>query len=362
MSSQLNQVSQESKTFHFEYPKAKPASTALGRVWQIISSIVHLPIDAVEKISGLVKGLIFPFFIKDLMSAAAIDTDYTGRAKHLETQYQGESIELVTKHKTTVRGMFFDAKKSNVDKELLQTSFNENPSENGPTVLLCQGNDSSIFDYKYEDLIKSYLARNINVMIVDYQGVGMSRGAAFSEQGSYDTAEVAMEFLLSKEIPKEKILVEGYSMGSGPATDLTAKYPGTNLLLRCPFVKPSEVGDAILEKNHVSLPVRFVATKICDYLLHYDNCSKIHNVAGSVGIISDPNDANLHEYTKHHADRLVEAITKDGMYAKSLQHRQINEGHFSKYVTETALANALDEYLIRIGFTTPSFNESTSSP
>jgi alpha/beta superfamily hydrolase len=325
-----------------------------------------LPIGLCGIINALIKKGLFYFARSELMGATEESrAGLAKRKKSLINTYSAASVTLIAKDGTTLQGMHFPAA---TNKDLKNagnvTSKNANLSETGPTVLLCAGNDQSAFHESYESTIKAYLARGINVMCFDYRGVGLSSGT-FSERGSYKDVEVAFEYLEKKGVERENILIEGYSMGSGPATHAATQFQGAPLLLRCPFAKTSSVGVKILEENGVPRPVRFIAKHVVNYLLSYDNVAKIEQVTGKLGIFTAAHDQNVREEVLKHGEQLETAyksgkLEKPKVYANT----QVKE-HFSTYTSyvdksdkesrdklDQKLAQALDEYLKSIQFTT----------
>lgn len=276
--------------------------------------------------------------------------EYRQSLEGLKASYHGINLELTTAKNLSIPAVRFDAAKYMPTQEAQSSvkSRNPHPSLQGATVVLCVGNDRSVFERRdsalYENMIKAYLERGINVVCFDYPGVGLSQGS-FSEENSYAAVQAIINYLTGEGVPKNKMLLEGYSMGSGPATQVAAQNEGVNLLLHCPFLKPSAVGDAILQEQNVPKFSRNVAQRLVDYTLHYDNLAKINQVAGNIGIISMSQDANLHESTLHHAQKLHEA-TNSRAWLKEIQ----GSDHFAHY-QESSMGEALDEYLMQIGFT-----------
>lgn len=75
------------------------------------------------------------------------------------------------------------------------------------------------------------------VMAIDYRGYGLSEGAP-SEAGLYADADAAMKWLKNNGLTSDRLVVYGYSMGSAPATELTANprsLQPSKLMLESPF-------------------------------------------------------------------------------------------------------------------------------
>ncbi|MBN1125998.1 MAG: alpha/beta hydrolase [Sedimentisphaerales bacterium] len=107
------------------------------------------------------------------------------------------------------------------------------------TVLVSHGNAEDI-GYGSET-IQAFVQHGYNVLAYDYRGYGTSDGRP-SEQNTYEDVEAAYHYLLSKaNVPAEKIIVLGRSVGSGPATYLAGRKPVGALLLEAPFVSAFRV-------------------------------------------------------------------------------------------------------------------------
>ncbi len=91
-----------------------------------------------------------------------------------------------------------------------------------PTVLFFYGNAMCMKDAlaNFHDFRRA----GANVMIVDYEGFGMSGGKP-SEQGCYATAEAAYQYLLTRtDIDRHNLVPAGWSLGAAVAIDLAAKH------------------------------------------------------------------------------------------------------------------------------------------
>lgn len=60
------------------------------------------------------------------------------------------------------------------------------------------------------------------VMSFDYRGFGLSEGKP-SESSLYADADAAMQWLKQQGLSSDRLIIYGFSMGTAPATELTAK-------------------------------------------------------------------------------------------------------------------------------------------
>lgn len=126
----------------------------------------------------------------------------------------------------------------------------------------------------YEDLgsINDYLPEFVQagyaVFAFDYRGYGLSEGRA-SEANVCADARVAYQYLRDKiGVPADRIIIFGYSLGSGPSVELALHERAAGLILQGAFVStyrvmtryPLVLGDKFVNIDKVSrlkLPVLF---------------------------------------------------------------------------------------------------------
>ncbi len=114
-----------------------------------------------------------------------------------------------------------------------------------PTLLFFTGKGSSIAPER--GLFQSLRRLDANVLMPDYAGFGQSSGTA-SETGCFQTARAAYRFLRGQpDIDQKRIVVAGYSLGSGVAVDLAArgiadKPPVAGLALFAAYTSMADMG------------------------------------------------------------------------------------------------------------------------
>ncbi len=80
-----------------------------------------------------------------------------------------------------------------------------------------------------------------SVFAYDYRGYGTSDGKA-SERKAYQDADAAYRYLTDQlNVPPEKIIVYGRSVGGGSATELATRYPTAGLILESTFTSAFRV-------------------------------------------------------------------------------------------------------------------------
>jgi len=113
------------------------------------------------------------------------------------------------------------------------------PERGKKAILRCHGNA--------EDMVESIatlceLAREgYTVASVDYPGYGLSDGTA-DEEGCYRNVHRLYDWLVAERgFAPEDIIVNGFSIGSGPAVELAATRPCGGLILEAPFLSAPRV-------------------------------------------------------------------------------------------------------------------------
>jgi hypothetical protein len=96
------------------------------------------------------------------------------------------------------------------------------------------------------ELARALHALGFGVLLVEYRGYGISRGAAPSEEGLYNDAEAALDQLGERGIGPEGIVLWGTSLGTGVAAEMARRGRGAALVLVTPYTSiPDVVSDVV---------------------------------------------------------------------------------------------------------------------
>lgn len=86
------------------------------------------------------------------------------------------------------------------------------------------------------------------VLLMDYRGFGNSDAKTPSEQGLFVDAEAMFKFATDDEIcgglgySPNKVVIHGYSLGTGVAAEMAARHPAIGgLVLQCPFTSATDM-------------------------------------------------------------------------------------------------------------------------
>ena len=120
-------------------------------------------------------------------------------------------------------------------------------------VLFCHGNAGNI-SHRIDSL---FLWRDLgmDVLIFDYRGYGRSQGTP-SEAGTHRDARAAWDYLIrQRQVPPERIVLYGRSLGGAMAAPLAADVSPAGLILESTFTSIPDLGSDL----YWFLPVRWLA-------------------------------------------------------------------------------------------------------
>lgn len=129
---------------------------------------------------------------------------------------EAEDVELTTEDDVKLHGWFIPA-----------------PHEKS-VLLFFHGNAGNISNRLYK--IKGWVERGFSVFLLDYRGYGKSEGQIRSEKDVLRDAETAFAWLRGvRNVPLDKIILYGESLGSHPAIWLASQYHIGAVILEAPF-------------------------------------------------------------------------------------------------------------------------------
>jgi fermentation-respiration switch protein FrsA (DUF1100 family) len=101
------------------------------------------------------------------------------------------------------------------------------------TILFSHGNGDDLGDMR--GYLRHLNALGFSVLGYDYRGYGTSEGTP-SERGCYADIDAAYAYLTGPlQVPAERIILYGQSIGGGPSVDLAARRPVGGLILESAF-------------------------------------------------------------------------------------------------------------------------------
>ncbi|MEP6687518.1 MAG: alpha/beta hydrolase [Gemmatimonadales bacterium] len=140
----------------------------------------------------------------------------------------------------------------------------------GRWLLVCHGNAGNLADAGRPAHYAGLRALGLNLLAFDYRGYGESGGVP-TEAGLYQDAEAAYRYLRETlEVPPDRIVLFGHSLGSAVAVDLAARVPAAGLVLEGALISVT----ARAQEVYPYVPVRWVARS------RYASIEKIGRVSG----------------------------------------------------------------------------------
>jgi fermentation-respiration switch protein FrsA (DUF1100 family) len=125
-------------------------------------------------------------------------------------------------------------------------------------IVYCHGNKDHIdFYYPRAQLLANTRGKNhYGVLMVDYRGYGLSEGKP-TENGLYADVDAGLQWLKSKGLTNNRLVMYGFSLGTAPATKLTAEPASmtpSKLLLEAPFASADNI---VQDASGLSLPASY---------------------------------------------------------------------------------------------------------
>ncbi len=121
-----------------------------------------------------------------------------------------------------------------------------------PVLLWCHGNAGTIINRL--DNLRLLYQMGLSVFLFDYRGYGKSQSIRPSEQGLYEDAYGAYDYLVrTRKVRSERLLLFGRSLGASVAAELASQRPATGLILESSF--PSV--EAVAKMHYGGLPVHW---------------------------------------------------------------------------------------------------------
>jgi fermentation-respiration switch protein FrsA (DUF1100 family) len=174
------------------------------------------------------------------------------------------------------------------------------------TLLFFHGNAGNISHRL--DSIETFHRLGLNTLIIDYRGYGRSEGRP-TEAGTYLDAAAAWRYLVEeRQIPPNKIIIFGRSLGGAVAAWLAQQQPPGALILESTFTSAPDVA----AQAYPFLPVRQLTR------IQYNTLARLPEIKAPVLIVHSPNDEVI-PYS--HSQKLFAAANEPKEFL------QLNGGH-----------------------------------
>ena len=137
------------------------------------------------------------------------------------------------------------------------------------TILFLHGNAGSLENRIHK--INHFMNMNINFLLISWRGFSGNEGKP-TEEGLYEDARSAIEWLKNKGINENNIIVYGESLGTGITTEISQNKNFAGLILESPFTSMIDAG----KDKYPYLPVKFLLKD------KYESDKKIKNIKSPI--------------------------------------------------------------------------------
>jgi uncharacterized protein len=121
-----------------------------------------------------------------------------------------------------------------------------------PTVVHFHGNGEDLADQA--SLVGALQSAGLGAYAVEYPGYGLAAGALLDEPSVYATAEASLRHLVDLGVPRESIVLQGQSLGTGVAVEMARRGYGSRLVLISPYTSMVDMARRVAP----FLPVRWL--------------------------------------------------------------------------------------------------------
>jgi uncharacterized protein len=125
-------------------------------------------------------------------------------------------------------------------------------------IFYLHGNAGSI--ESWGDAATVYTSLGYDVFMLDYRGYGKSEGSVTSEQQLHDDVNLVFNQLTSR-YAENRIVILGYSIGTGPAVKLAAERRAKLLILQAPFYS----FESVMKQHYAIIPTFILRYKFETY-------------------------------------------------------------------------------------------------
>jgi pimeloyl-ACP methyl ester carboxylesterase len=140
-------------------------------------------------------------------------------------------------------------------------------------ILYCHGNKWHMDFYWQRAKLLAHVngKNNYGLMMMDYRGYGLSGGKP-TEKGMYADVNACLKWLKAMGLTNERLIMYGFSLGSAPACELTAKpreMSPAKLILEAPFASAAVM---VADASRLNMPAEYFTD------LKIDNAEEIKKV------------------------------------------------------------------------------------
>ena len=119
------------------------------------------------------------------------------------------------------------------------------------TILFFHGNAGELSNRNYK--LNEFSKMDVNFLIIAWRGFSGNEGKP-TEKGLYQDANSAIDWLKSKDVKEEQLILYGESLGTGVATEVAQNKNLAGIILESPYTFMTELAG----KYYPLLPVKFL--------------------------------------------------------------------------------------------------------
>ena len=211
----------------------------------------------------------------------------------------------------------------NITKELILKSkkgnkinvWDINPNNCDKYIINCNGIDAGI--QSQELILERAKKYNYGFIEFNYCGQGSSTGK-FNQKGCYESLETVIDYLKSKGISNDNIVLVGHSMGSGVACDYAKNNKVRGLVLIQPFDQfKNAMKNNVLKVDFLPKFIKKIIQKIPNWMIpiknEFNNLKALNQIKTKTLLITSKDDnvvncnltRNLYEKTKGIGDKKI---------------------------------------------------------
>ncbi len=162
--------------------------------------------------------------------------------------------QLAKNHKFQFDQKFEELNFKTNDNQLLNALLFKSESSKG-LIFYLHGNAGSL--NSWGEIAEAYLQFDFDVLMLDYRGFGKSEGEISSQSQLFEDIQVVYNEM-KKKYPENKIIILGYSIGTGPAAKLASTNNPKLLILQAPYYSLIDM----MKQNYPYLPTFLLKYKL----------------------------------------------------------------------------------------------------
>ncbi|MDB5135463.1 MAG: alpha/beta hydrolase fold protein [Mucilaginibacter sp.] len=171
--------------------------------------------------------------------------------------------KLDTHFQFAFQGQFEEVNIKTSDNKLLNGVLFKADSSKG-LIFYLHGNAGALDTWG--DVAKTYTDMHYDVFMLDYRGYGKSQGQITSQRQFLEDVQLAYDHI-KKKYPENKIIVLGYSIGTGAAANVAANNHPRLLILQAPYYSLTDM----MKHNYPIIPTFILKYKFETYK-YIQNC------------------------------------------------------------------------------------------